>query len=138
MSYTIEELLKNAKNVAVIGCSGQTHRTSHQIAQYLQDNGYRIIPVNPEYDEILGETVYATMQDIPDDIQIDIADIFRNKKYTAEMVDQVIDRSESTGSKIAVWTQLGVSSNEAKQKAQEAGLPYIENQCMMVEHRKLS
>lgn len=138
MAYAKKELLKNAKNVAVVGCSGQTHRTSHQIAQYLQDNGYRIIPVNPEYDEILGETVYDSMQDIPEDIHVDIADIFRNNQYTAEMVDQVIERSESTGSKIAVWTQLGVSSNEAKQKADEAGLPYIENECMMVEHRKLS
>lgn len=138
MSHNKEELLKNAKNIAVIGCSAKQHRTSHRIAEYLQNNGFRIIPVNPEYDEILGETVYATMQDIPNNINIDIADIFRNKKYTAEMVDQVIKRSDSTGNKIAVWTQLGVSSKEAKQKAKEAGLPYIENKCIMVEHRKLS
>lgn len=138
MGLSKKELLTKAKTVAVIGCSGKSHRTSHHIAQYLQDNGYRIIPVNPEYEEILGETVYDSMQDIPGDIQIDIADIFRNKKYTAEMVGQVIERSQTTGNKIAVWTQLDVSSDEAKQKAKEAGLPYIENECMMVEHRKLS
>lgn len=136
MSHAIKELLQNAETIAVIGCSAKEYRTSHHIAAYLQQNGYRIVPINPEYDEILGEKVYPTLLDVPDEIKIDIADIFRNSDYSAEMVDQVIDYQQSTGQNPAIWTQLDVSSAEAKEKAEDAGLTYIENKCMMVEHEK--
>lgn len=136
MNMSIKEILQKAKTIAVIGCSGKEYRTSHHIASYLQENGYRIIPINPEYDEILGEKVYRSLLEVPGDITIDIADIFRNSEYTAEMVDQIIEFSESTGQKPVVWTQLDVSSHEAEQKAEEAGLTYIKNKCMMVEHEK--
>ncbi len=137
MAQAQKELLKDAKTIAVIGCSEKKHRTSYQIARYLQENGYHIIPVNPNYDEILGEKVYGTLQDVPKEVGIDIADIFRNNEYTAAMVDQVIERVETTGHETAVWTQLEVSSPEAKRKAEEAGLTYIENECMMVQHQQL-
>lgn len=137
MSESIKTLLKSAKTVAVIGCSEDEYRTSHQIAKYLQDSGYRMIPINPNYNRILGEEVYDTLQDVPENVEIDIADIFRNKEFTAEMVDQAVERVETTGHRTAVWTQLDVSSPEAKQKAEEAGLEYIENECMMVQHRQL-
>jgi len=136
MSQTIKEILEESETVAIIGCSEKEYRTSHHIASYLQQNGYRIIPINPDYDEILGEKVYDTLLDVPDDVTIDIADIFRNKEYTAEMVDQIIDFSKSTGQQLVVWTQLDVSSDEAEQKAKEAELTYIKNKCMMVEHEK--
>lgn len=136
MSQSIQHLLKNAETIAVIGCSAKQYRTSHHIAAYLQHNGYRIIPINPEYDEILGEKVYPTLLDIPDDIKIDIADIFRNSDHTADMVDQIIDYHGATGQKPLIWTQLDVSSNAAKEKAKKGGFTYIENKCMMVEHEK--
>ncbi len=136
MELSTEKILKKAQNIAVMGCSAKAFRTSHQIAEYLQQNGYTIIPVNPNYDEILGEKVYPRLQDVPEEVIIDIVDIFRNKDYTAEMVDQVIERKEKTGQKAVVWTQLDVSTDEAKQRAGNAGLPYVENKCMMVEHKR--
>ena len=131
------DLLKNAKTVAVVGCSKDQMRTSHHIAKYIQGEGYKMIPVHPEYDEILGEKVYPTVLDIPADVEIDIVDIFRNPEFTADMVDDVIKRVEQTGQKPVVWTQLGVSSDEAKKKAEDAGLEYVEEKCLMVEHQRL-
>jgi len=137
MEPSIQEVLENARVIAIIGCSKKSHRTSNSIAHYLQDQGYTIIPVHPDYDTVCGEETYPTVYDIPEEIQIDIVDIFRNSKYTAEMVDTVIRRKELTGQNPVVWTQLGVSSDEAKKKAEEAGLRYVENKCIMVEHRNL-
>lgn len=136
MSHSIKHLLESAGTIAIIGCSAKQYRTSHHIAAYLQQNGYRIIPINPEYDEILGEKVYPTLLDVPDDVKIDIADIFRNSDHTAEMVDQIIDYHSVTGQKPAIWTQLDVSSDTGKKKAEEREFEYIENKCIMVEHEK--
>jgi predicted CoA-binding protein len=137
MTEDIQNQLKEAKNIAIVGCSNNPYRTSYHIAEYLKEEGFKIIPVHPDYDEVLGEPVYRTLNDIPDEIDIDIVDIFRNSKYTAEMVEDVIERVEVTGQKPLVWTQLGVSSEEAKSKARKAGLSYVEDRCLMVEHRRL-
>lgn len=136
MSQSIQNLLQNAETIAIIGCSAKKYRTSHHIAAYLQQNGYRIVPINPEYDKILGEKVYPSLLDLPDDIKVDIADIFRNSDHSAEMVDQIIDYEKSTGQKPAIWTQLDVSSDTAREKAEKGGFEYIENKCIMVEHEK--
>ncbi|MDZ7714986.1 MAG: CoA-binding protein [Balneolaceae bacterium] len=133
----MKKLLESAKTIAVVGCSNNKMRTSYHIAKYIQEQGYRVIPVHPEYDEVLGEKVYPTVYDIPDDINIDIVDIFRNPEFTANMVDDIIKRVEQTGRKPVVWTQLGVSSEEAKKKAENAGLKYVEEKCLMVEHQRL-
>lgn len=137
MESNIADIIRNAKNIAVIGCSKNKYRTSCQIASYLQGVGYTILPIHPDYDEVLGEKTYASIKDVPGDIQVDIVDIFRNSKYTANMVDEIVEWSEATGQKPLVWTQLGVSSEEAKQKAEEAGLQYVEEKCLMVEHKRL-
>lgn len=138
MDQDIIEILNNAQVIAIIGCSDNPYRTSYHIASYLKEAGFTIIPVHPDYEEVLGEKAYKTIYDIPEETEIDIVDIFRNSKYTADMVDDIIRRVEMTGNKPLVWTQLGVSSEEAKQKAEEAGLRYVEERCLMVEHRKLS
>lgn len=138
MDKNVIEIINNAKVIAIIGCSNNPYRTSYHIASYLKEAGFTIIPVHPDYEEVLEEKTYKTVYDIPGDIQIDIVDIFRNSDYTADMVDDIIKRVEMTGRKPLVWTQLGVSSEEAKQKAREAGLKYVEERCLMVEHRKLS
>lgn len=138
MESNIADIIKGAKNIAVIGCSKNKYRTSCQIASYLQDAGYTILPIHPDYEEVLGEKTYASIKDVPGDIQVDIVDIFRNSKYTADMVDEIVEWSEATGQKPLVWTQLGVSSEEAKQKAEEAGLEYVEEKCLMVEHKRLA
>lgn len=137
MDRSITDVIKEAKYIAVIGCSINKYRTSNQIASYLQDAGYTIIPVHPDYEEVLGEKAYASIKDIPESISVDIVDIFRNSEYTAEMVQDVIDRVEVTGEKPLIWTQLGVSSEEARQKAEDAHLDYIEEKCLMVEHQRL-
>lgn len=137
MDYTIKNIIEDSKVIAVIGCSKKPGRASCRVASYLQEHGYRIIPVHPDYEEVLGEQTYPTVYDIPEDIQIDIVDIFRRSDQTAKMIDQVIKRKELTGQEPVVWTQIGVSSEEAKEKAEKAGLRYVENKCLMVEHRQL-
>lgn len=137
MTKQVERILKNSRTIAIIGCSLNPYRTSYHIASYLKEAGFTIIPVHPNYEEVLGEKVYKKVYDIPGDIKIDIVDIFRKSRYTADMVDDVIARVKVTADKPLVWTQLGVSSNEAKQKAKEAGLTYVEEKCLMVEHKKL-
>ena len=130
-------ILKEAETIAVVGCSPRSTRTSHRIALYLQDAGYRVIPVNPHRDELIGTTCYPDVQSIPDDVQVDIANIFRRPQYTADMVRDALARAEKTGRQPVVWTQLGVSSQEAERLAQEAGLPYVKNRCIMVEHARI-
>ncbi len=134
---SINNILEEAKNIAIIGCSKKEFRTSHQIAKYLQDAGYNIIPVHPDYDKVLNEKAYPTLLDIPEETKIDIVDIFRNKKFTEAMVDQAIERKEKTGQKPVIWTQMDVSSSGAKKKAEEAGFGYVKNKCLMVEHKRI-
>ena len=135
-SPNVETLLRDTQNIAVVGCSTNPTRTSHRIAQYLKNAGYRIIPVNPNYEEACGEKAYPSLQAIPDDVKIDIVDIFRAPEHTADMVRDAIERAESTGTRPVIWTQVGVSSNEAQQLAEDADLPYVRDKCLMVEHRR--
>lgn len=129
-------LFESARTIAVVGCSARPERTSHRIARYLQENGFRIVPVNPNYDEVLGEKCYPDTPSVPESIHIDVVDVFRNPAHTAEMVEDVIRRVEQTEEHPVIWTQIGVSSPEAERLAREADLPYVKNRCMMVEHGK--
>lgn len=133
----MKDLLKNLKTVAIIGCSANKYRTSYHIANYLKENGIRIFPVNPNYEQILGIECHSSLDEIPGDLIIDVVDIFRNSDYTAEMVREIIAWSEKSGQKPTIWTQLDVSTDEAKSLAENAGFEYIENECLMVQHEKL-
>lgn len=130
--------LADARTIAVVGCSDRPSRTSYIIARYLKAVGYRIIPVNPHITACDGEKAYATLQSLPDDVQVDIVNIFRNPAYTAEMVQMTVAYAEATGATPTVWTQLGVSTREAQRLAEEAGLPFVKNRCIMVEHRRMA
>jgi predicted CoA-binding protein len=130
-------VLDTAETIAVVGCSATPTRTSHKIARYMQERGYRIVPVNPNYDEVLGETCYPDLPSVPADIEIDIVNIFRAPKHTANMVRSAIERVEETGNRPLVWTQRGVSSSEAEEVAEEAGLPYVRNRCVKIEYDRL-
>jgi predicted CoA-binding protein len=134
----MKELLENLKTVAIIGCSANKYRTSYHIANYLKENGIRIFPINPNYDEVLGVKCLPTLHEIPEDITIDVVDIFRDSQYTADMVRQIIEWAEKTGQKPVIWTQLNVSSDEAKSLAEDAGFRYIKNECMMVQHERVT
>lgn len=132
----IKDILENSKTVAVIGCSSNPYRTSFHIAKYLRENGFTIIPINPNENEVFGEESYDSILDLPDDVQVDIIDIFRNKKYTKEMVDEIVAWSERTDQKPLIWTQLDVSTDDSQELAEKNGFPYVENLCLMVEHRR--
>lgn len=138
MESDIKDILKDIRSVAIIGCSANKYRTSYHIANYLKENGIRIIPVNPNYEEVLGVECYAKMEDIPADRSIDVVDIFRDSEFTADMVRDIIKWSGKTGQKPVIWTQLAVSSPEAKSLAEDAGFQYVKNQCIMVEHDKVA
>ena len=122
------EILAGAKVIAVVGLSDKPDRDSYGVAAYLQRAGYRIVPVNPGAREVLGETSYPDLRDIPFDV--DIVDIFRKPEAVPEIVDAAIE----IGAK-AVWMQLGVVHEAAAAKARAAGLQVVMDRCIAVEHR---
>jgi predicted CoA-binding protein len=127
---TIQAVLATPKTVAVVGCSPSPERDSHRIARLLQARGHRVIPVNPGHREILGETCYASLRDIPE--QVEMVDIFRRSEQVAPIVDEAI----AVGAKI-VWMQLGVIDEQAAAKAQNAGLTVVMDRCPAIEYRRL-
>jgi uncharacterized protein len=127
----IARLLKSARTIAVVGLSDKPDRDSYQVAAYLQERGYRIIPVNPAVHEVLGERSYARLQDVPG--PIDVVDVFRKPEAVPEIVVAAI----AAGAK-AVWLQEGVVHNAAAEKARAAGLQVVQNRCMLKEHRALA
>lgn len=127
------EILKSAKNIAVIGCSPDPYRTSNYAAKYLMEMGYQMIPINPKEDKILGEKCYPDLNSIPKDVRINIVNIFRRSEHTEGVVEEVIAWKKETGQNPVIWTQLNVSSTKAELKAEEADIPYVRNKCIMVE-----
>jgi predicted CoA-binding protein len=128
----IKEILSENKTVAVIGISAKEDRPSHIVASYLKSKGYRIIPVRPDGDTILGEKVYPNLLEIPKEIRIDIVDVFRR----SEEVPPIADEAIQCGAK-AFWMQEGVINKEAGTKAKKAGLKVIMDRCMKKEHERL-
>ncbi len=126
--------LREARTIAIVGCSPRAFQTSHRIAQYLQRVGYRVVPVNPHQSEILGETCYPDLLSIPEEIDIDIVNVFRRPEHTPGVAQDAADRAERTDTAPLVWTQLGVHHPEAERIAEAAGLPYVANRCLMVDH----
>jgi uncharacterized protein len=125
----IAEILNKCKTIAVVGLSSNPMRPSHGVSEYMQSAGYRIIPVNPNEREVLGEKSYAQLEDVPE--RIDVVDIFRR----AEFVPQVVKSAIGVGAKV-VWMQLGIENEEAAEKARAAGLAVVEDACMLIEHKK--
>jgi predicted CoA-binding protein len=133
----IRDALERARTIAVVGCSPRAFQTSHRIAQYLQGAGYRVVPVNPYHEEILGAPCYPRLQAIPEAVAVDIVNVFRRSAFTPGVVEDAIARMAATGQRPLVWTQLGVHHPEAQRLAEEAGLPYVASRCIMVDHRVL-
>ena len=129
----IDEVQSEAETIAMIGCSPSTYRTSNYAARFLQEKGCRVIPINPGAEQIYGEKCYDSLTDIPEDVQIDIVNIFRNAEYSAQAVEDAAAWKKQTGQNPVVWTQLEVSSPEAEKIAEENELPYVRNKCIMVE-----
>jgi predicted CoA-binding protein len=125
----ITGILKDNRVVAVVGLSSDPARPSHQVAKYLQAHGYRIIPVNPGCEEILGEKCYATLKDIP--FPVEIVDIFRK----VEAIPGIVDEAIAVRAKV-VWMQQGLEEPVAGGKARKAGLAVVMDRCMKIEHKQ--
>jgi uncharacterized protein len=130
-SEEILEIFKNTKTIAIAGLSPDTSKASNMVAAYLQNAGFKIVPIYPKEDTILGEKVYRTISEVP--FKIDMVDIFRKPDAIAAIVDEVIARGDVN----TVWTQLGLVNNEAAEKAKEAGMKVVQNKCTKIEHRNL-
>jgi len=127
-SDPIADVLRSARTVAVVGLSDNPLRPSHGVAAYLQAQGYRIIPVNPNISEALGEPAYPSLLDVPE--KIDIVDIFRRSEFVEEVVDHAIQLKIS-----AVWMQEEVIHEAAASKARQAGIFVVMDRCILLEHR---
>ena len=127
---SIPELLRSARVIAVVGLSSDEMRPSHGVAAYMQRAGFRIIPVNPNETEVLGEKAYARLEDVPE--KIDIVDIFRRSIYVRGVVESAI----RVGAK-AVWMQEGVVDESAAAIARAAGLDVVMDRCILKDHRSL-
>jgi hypothetical protein len=136
---TDEELreILSADTVAVVGCSTTPGKAAHDIPAYLQNHGYRVIPVNPFADEILGETAYDSLADVPEDAGIDVVDVFRPSEEADDVAEAAVERHESVGDVRSVWLQLGITNDDAKRRVREAGLAFVQDKCMKVEHSRL-
>jgi predicted CoA-binding protein len=135
----IEEILTKYKTVAVVGLSREPEKDSFRVGAYLKNHGFRIIPVNPFADEILGEKSYRSLLDIPPRIQktIEIVDVFRPSKDVPPIVAQAIKLKQIFGKPHVVWMQIGIINEEAADAARKAGLTVVMDKCMMVEHHRL-
>ncbi len=129
MGDLIDKILRESKTVAVVGLSPDQARDSHRVARYLLEAGYRIIPVNPMMDEVLGQKSYPDLKSVPE--PIDVVDIFRRSEYVRPIVEEAIERGVES-----IWMQDGVINEEAAELARHAGIPVVMDNCMMREHRR--
>ena len=127
-------LLREAKTIAVVGLSPKPWRASHQVARYLQRAGYRIVPVNPEHDAVLGERSYPSLSAAARSHRIDIVDVFRRSEFVGVIVDEAI-RVEPRPR--LMWLQVGVVEEAAAARAAAAGIACVMDRCLMVDHRQL-
>ena len=128
----LRELLRRSRTIAVVGLSPKPIRPSHSVARYLQRAGYRIVPVNPGHEEILGEKSYRTLTDAAREHAIDVVDVFRRSENAGAVVDEAITLHPHL-----IWLQQGVIDAVAEARAAAAGIPFVMDQCLAVEHRHL-
>ena len=127
---TLRRILATNRTIAVVGLSADWYRPSYFAAKYMQEHGYRIVPVNPKYPEILGERCYASLLDIPE--KVDMVDVFRRTEDVLPIARQAIEIGART-----LWQQLGVMNLEADRIAREAGLDSVMDRCVKIEHARL-
>ena len=136
----IKEILTRYRTVAVVGLSREPGKDSYRVSAYLKKHGFRIIPVNPFADEVLGEKSYKSLLEIPREIQktVEVVDVFRPAKDVPPIVEQAIKLKKMFGKPCVVWMQLGIVNEQAAEAAGKAGLTVIMNKCIMLEHKRLS
>ncbi|MBX3714570.1 MAG: CoA-binding protein [Burkholderiales bacterium] len=126
----LRRILKDNRTIAVVGLSANWYRPSYFAAKYLQEHGYRVIPVNPQYDSVLGEKCFKALADVPE--KVDVVDCFRR----GEEIPALAREAVAIGAKV-LWMQLGVASAEGRRIAEAAGLEVVEDRCMKIEHGRL-
>lgn len=127
----MKEIFESVKTIAILGLSPDESKASNMVAKYLQNAGYKIVPIYPKEDEILGEKVYRSLAEIP--FEIDMVDIFRKPKAFDAVADACIERGDVK----VFWGQLGLVNNDAAQKAKDAGMKVVQNYCTKLEHMAL-
>jgi predicted CoA-binding protein len=140
MSVDLKEILERYKTVAIVGLSKDPSKDSYRVATYLKSQGFRIVPINPFADEILGEKSYKSLIELPQDIQksLEIVDIFRPSQEVLSIVEQAIKLKSAYGRPHVVWMQLRIFNEEAAKKAEKARLTVVMDKCIMQEHKRLS
>ena len=135
----IEEILRRYKTVAIVGLSRDSSKDSYRVAEYLKEHGFRIIPVNPFVEEVLGEKSYRSLLEMPLELQkvVEIIDIFRPVTETTTVVNQAVSLRQSHGAPHVIWMQIGIANQQAAETARKAGMTVIMDRCMMREHRKV-
>jgi predicted CoA-binding protein len=126
----VEEILRSYDTITVVGASNAGHKAAHYVPKHMQKHGWRIIPVNPTATSILGEAVYPRLADVPE--QVGLVDVFRPSADTPDIARQAVAAGAT-----ALWLQLGIASAESRRIAQDAGLLYVENRCLIIEQRRL-
>ncbi len=136
---TIRRVLTEYRVIAVVGLSRDPEKTSYGVAEYLKKHGFRIIPINPFVNEILGEKAYRSLLDMPSEVQktVEVVQIFRPSEDVPPIVDQAIRLRKTNGVPSVVWMQLGIVNVQAGEEAREAGLIVVMDHCMMQEHKRL-
>src|SRR5215212_7907034 len=125
-----ETIVKEARTVAVVGLSDDPEKASNEVGSYLKDQGYRVIPVNPNEEEVLGEHAYDAVEQIPE--QVDVVDVFLPPEKTPEIAEDAVRAGAKT-----LWLQEGITNSEARRIAEEGGLAYVEDRCMKQTHEGL-
>lgn len=141
MAHTnLKQVLTKYKTVAIVGLSRDPSKDSYRVAEYLQEHGFRIIPINPTANEILGERSYKNLLDVPPEVQrtIEIVDIFRPSEEVLAIVEQAVQLRRHYNVPHVVWMQLGIVNLQAAEIARKEGLIVVMDKCMMQEHRRLS
>jgi len=140
--FTVDpvDVMKKYKFIAVVGASKNPEKEANTVPGFLNDHGYTIVPVNPTADSILGLRAYPTLGDIPEDIakKVDVVEVFRPSEELPQVARQVAEMKKKTGRPFVFWGQLGLENEEAKEILVKAGVEYVMDRCMRVEHNKVS
>jgi predicted CoA-binding protein len=130
MDEVVEEVLRSYDTITVVGASNAEHKAAHSVPAHMQRHGWRIIPVNPRAEEILGEATYPTLADVRE--QVGLVDVFRPSEQTPDIARQAVAAGAT-----ALWLQLGIASAQSRRIAEDAGLLYVQDRCLVIEQRRL-
>ena len=130
MDEVVDTVLRRYDTITVVGASNAAEKAAHYVPAHMQEHGWRIIPINPHADEILGERVFRSLAEVPE--QVGLVDVFRPSEHAPDVARQAVAAGAS-----ALWLQLHIASDEARRIAEDAGLLYVEDRCLIIEQRRL-